>query len=147
MFSCLCLQPSCGLSGRRLGQTALDLLGHGLAVESGCDGSDSGVQFWSQFWNKYFVDIMLKIVNSCLPKSKVRQASKTPAWFKIRENTTLHTVILQPAEVPAGLCAVLYLRTLSIKDVLRTTSSLQLHTHSRGLESGSFASSGRSGSP
>ena len=90
---------------------------------------------------------MLKIVKSCLPKSKVRQASKTPAWFKIRENTTLHTVILQPAEVPAGLCAVLYLRTLSIKDVLRTTSSLQLHTHSRGLESGSFASSGRSGSP
>ena len=84
---------------------------------------------------------------SCLPKSKVRQASKTPAWFQIRENTTLHTVILQPAEVPAGLCAVLYLRTLSIKDVLMTTSSLQLHTHSRGLESGSFASSGRSGSP
>ena len=102
-------------------------------------GDNSGIQ--------YFVDMRFKIWKSSLPKSQVRQTSKTPAWFEIRENTTLHTVILQPAEVPAGLCAVLYLRTLSIKDVLMTTSSLQLHTHSRGLESGSFASSGRSGSP
>jgi hypothetical protein len=104
-------------------------------------GDNSGINIL------FHVDIRYKIIKSCLPKSKVRQASKTPAWFEIRENTTLHTVILQPAEVPAGLCAVLYLRTLSIKDVLMTTSSLQLHTHSRGLESGSFASSGRSGSP
>ena len=104
----------------------------------------------SSFGDNSGINIMFCKVEdwkSCLPKSKVRQASKTPAWFQIRENTTLHTVILQPAEVPAGLCAVLYLRTLSIKDVLMTTSSSQLHTHSRGLESGSFASSGYSGSP